>query len=346
MYVVAAARRLIKGLTKANTQILLLAALFFLVLGTVGSYLAESGTADRFDSIWDCFWWTLVTMSTVGYGDMYPETTGGQVIAIICMIGGPVLMVSVVGSVVISLNNKWTKGVRGMADIKSKDHIVICGWNAKAEDIINELRFTKRFNQWPITIIDDKIDTKPIDDDNVSFVRGSASEVHVLKKANIEEAKFAIVIAEDETPAADQKTVLTVLAIEDLNPPIISCVEINDSNNAEHVRRAGCDIVVDTSSLTSKMLAMSLRNPVINNIVKELVSRMGNDVFRVQIPQRWVGRPFAEILPETKSTYGVIAIGVERDGESMLNPPSDTIFQEKDFLLVIAKEAPSFEKQR
>ncbi|MFC2017830.1 potassium channel family protein [Chloroflexota bacterium] len=342
MYIIATAKRLIKGLAKANTLILLLAALFLLAFGTLGSFLAESGTTERFDSIWNCFWWTLVTMSTVGYGDMYPETVAGRVIAIICMIGGLALMVSVVRSVVISLNNKWTKEVRGMAQIKTKDHIVICGWNAKAEDIIHELRFTNRFGQWPITIIDDKIDTKPIDDDNVSFVRGNASEVHILKQANIEKAKFAIVVAEDETPAADQKTVLTVLAIEHLNPPIISCVEINDANNEEHVRRAGCDIVVDTSALTSKMLAMSLRNPVINNIVTELVSRMGNDVLQVPVPQRYLGRSFAEILPETKNTYDVITIGVERDGEGLLNPPSDLVFREKDFLLVIAKEAPSF----
>ena len=284
-----------------------------------------------------------MTMSTVGYGDIYPTTVAGRVIAIICMIGGPVLMVSVVGTVVFSLNDKWTKGVRGMAQIKSKDHIIICGWNAKTEDIINELRHTERFQKWPITIIDDKIETKPVDDDNVSFVRGNASEIHVLKQANVEEAQFAIVVAEDESIAADQKTVLTVLAIEHLNPTIISVAELNDGNNEQHVRHAGCDIVVDTSSLTSKMMAMSLRNPVINKIVKELVSRRGNDVFRVPVPKQYLGKSFAETMAEMKNSHGVITIGIERDGESILNPPANMVFQKKDFLLVIAKELPSLE---
>lgn len=341
MVILAIVKRLIKRAAKTNIRILLLVALFLLTFGTVGSYLAESATNSDFQSGWDCLWWALVTMSTVGYGDKVPITAAGRVIGAICMIGGPILMVSLVGSIGISLYNKWRKGVRGMAQIKSKGHIVICGWNAKAKDIIDELRLSKGFRDWPITIIDDKIETKPIDDAKVSFVRGSASEVSVLRQANIGEAKFAIVLAEDNTTVADQKTVLTILALENINPSIVSCAELNDTNNEEHLRRAGCDIVVNTPALTSKLLAISLQNPAVNRVIKELVSGVGNEIYRVELPQRYVGRPFAESLPELKSSHGVITIGVERDGECLINPPPDLILKATDFLLVISEEAPS-----
>jgi voltage-gated potassium channel len=341
MVIVAVVKRLVKGAAKTNIRILLLFALFLLILGTVGSYFAESPTNSDFQSVWDCLWWTLVTMSTVGYGDEVPITVAGRVIGVICMIGGPILMVSLVGSIGISLYNRWRKGVRGMAQIKSKGHIVICGWNAKAKDIVDELRLSAGFRDWPITIIDDKIETKPVDDAKVSFVHGNTSQVSVLKQANIGEAKFAIVLADDSTPVADQKTVLTVLAIENINPSIVSCAELNDANNEEHLRRAGCDIVVNTSDLTSKLLAMSLQNPSVNRIIKELVSGVGNEIYRVELPQRYVGRPFADSLLELKNSHSVITIGVERDGECLINPPSDLILKDTDFLLVLSEEAPS-----
>ena len=87
-------------------------------------------------------------MSTVGYGDKVPITAAGRIIGTICMFSGPLLMVSLIGSVGISLYNKWTKGVRGMAQIKSKGHIVICGWNIKAKDIVDELQLSHK-RLWP-----------------------------------------------------------------------------------------------------------------------------------------------------------------------------------------------------
>lgn len=333
-------RRLIAGFAKTNIRILLLVTLLCLALGTLGSYLAESATNSKFQNIGDCLWWTVVTMSTVGYGDLVPITAAGRIIGTICMFGGPLLIVSLIGSVGISLYNKWRKGEKGMAQIKSKGHLVICGWNIKAEDIVNELQISNQFRNMPITIIDGKIDSKPIDSHNVSFVRGNASEVSILKQANIGEAKFAIVLAEDNTPVADQKTVLTILAIENINPSITSCAELNDLNNEGHLRRANCDIIVNTSNLTGRLLAMSLKNPSVNKIIKELVSEVGNEVYRVELPQRYIGHHFGDTLPELKKTNNVITIGIERDGECVLNPPADLILKDTDFLLVISEEPP------
>ena len=340
MIIVTIVKRLVKRAVKTNIRILLLITLLLIVFGVVGSYLAESGTNSDFQSGWDCFWWALVTMSTVGYGDKVPITAAGRVIGSICMIGGPIMMVSLVGSVGLSIYDKWTKGVRGMAQIKTKGHIVICGWNAKAKDIIDELRMSEPFRNTPITIIDDNIEAKPTADTKVSFVRGNASEVSILRQANLDEARFAIVLAEDSTPAADQKTVLTVLAIESINPSIASSAELNDANNEEHLRRAGCEILVNTSALASKLLAMSLQNPAVNQIIKELVSGVGSEIYRVELPERYIGQPFADLLSELKNSRNIITIGLERDGKCLLNPQSDLIAKANDFLLVLSEEIP------
>ena len=48
----------------------------------------EAGHNENVKSLWDSFWWTIVTITTVGYGDIYPVTTGGRILAIFLMLGG------------------------------------------------------------------------------------------------------------------------------------------------------------------------------------------------------------------------------------------------------------------
>jgi voltage-gated potassium channel len=339
LLVVTIIKKVVVKIVKARVIALVCAMLSLIALGTIGGYLVEHSGNSGFQNLGDSLWWTLVTMSTVGYGDIVPKTAAGQVIAIICAVGGPILMVAGVTSVGSSLYNKWSRGVKGMGQVKSKGHIVICGWNRKAEDIISELHNCD-LRDLPITIIDDKIESKPVADSDVSFIRGNASEISVLNRANIAEAKFAIVLAHDDTAIADQKTVLTVLAIKAANHAIVSCAELNDVNNDEHLKRAGCDIVINVSSLASRMMAMSLKNPAVNDIVKSLVSQEGSEIYRIAVPKQYLGRSFIDILSEMKKAHDIIPVGVERDGEYLFNPAASLQLKDTDLLLVLSEETP------
>ena len=337
-------KRMLAKAAKGNTRVLLLLAVALVIFGSVGSYFAEHVSNEAFVTFGDSVWWVIVTMSTVGYGDKVPETTAGRVIASVIMIGGPILLVSLVGSVALLIFEEWRRAVTGMSQVVSKNHILLCGWTPKARDAIDELRFSRKFREWPITIIDERIDAKPIEDAKVAFVHGSPADTSVLERANIRQAGFAIVFADDATPAADQKTALTVLAMKSLNPTIQSCAELNDIRNEPHLRRAGCDVVVNTADLTSKLLALSIENPAINRVVKELVSRSrGNEVYRVESPPRYVDRPFEEAFQALKRSHNVIVIGVERDDDCLLNPASDFVLRRGDFLLVISEQSPALE---
>lgn len=56
--------------------------------GALGFHYMEAKVNPNVHGLWDCFWWTIVTITTVGYGDIYPVTTGGRVLAIFLMLGG------------------------------------------------------------------------------------------------------------------------------------------------------------------------------------------------------------------------------------------------------------------
>jgi len=322
---------------KSHIRALALVALGLLLFSTVAIYLVEHSVNEQLQTFGDCLWWAMVTMSTVGYGDKVPTTVVGQIVAAITMLTGPVLLVTLVSSAGLSMYEERRKAVCGELKIESKNHIILCGWNPKARDIITELRLSAEFHKYPITIIDDQIDENPIDEGNVSFVHGDACEVSVLEQANIREAKFAIVIASDGTSAADRKTVLTILAVETLNPSILSCAELNDPANEGHLRRAGCDVVINTTILTSKLLAMSIEDHTIGKVITELVTHaQGNEICRLQLPSNYQGKPFQELFEQLKRVHNVIVIGVERKGECSINPTPDFALEAGDFLMVIS----------
>jgi len=339
--------RTVLRLGRGHIRLLLVSATAMLIISAVIVYFAENRSNDDFQNIGDCLWWAIVTMSTVGYGDKVPETAVGQVVAFIVMVSGPVLLVGLVSNVGVSLYENWRSSMRGKARVKSEDHVIICGWNSKVSEIITELRLSPAFRDRPIAIVDDTIDAKPIEDNDVSFVAGNPCEISVLDTANVGQAKYAIVVAPDGTPAADQKTVLTVLALQSANPSLFTCAELVDPNNGIHLQRAGCEVVVNTSALTSKLLAMSIENPAVNEVIEELVTRTrGNEVYRIKVPEKFQGKPFEDAFQELKRVHNMIVIGIDRKGDRVINPQLSFTMKADDFLLVISETTPSIEEKK
>ena len=340
MVLYAVLRRVLARATRTSIPIILGALVFVLAFGMVGAYLAEHRVNSDIDSFGDSLWWVLVTISTVGYGDKVPITWGGRTVAVVAMTAGPILLVSFVGMLGATFYDEWQKGAKGMSQIESKGHILMCGWNATASEVIAELRQSGVFNKTPVVIIDATIENRPSEDSSTLFVHGIPSDVKVLQQANTREAGHAIVMAKDRTPQADQQTVLTVLAIKDINPGVYVCAELNDANNEGHLRRAGCDSVVDTGCLTSGLLAMSLQNPVVGEVVKELASFQGSEVYPAKLPQDFEGRRFSDVLNGYKEKHDAIVIGVEREGKVILNPRADVKLCSADRLLILSEDAP------
>ena len=336
-------RQVLRRTLRGSVPILLGAMVLVILVESVVVYFAERGINSDFQNWGDCLWWIVVTISTVGYGDKIPITLVGRSMAFIAMLVGPVVLVSFVGSLGTVFYDEWQKGAKGMSQITSKGHILICGWNAAAIDIISELRQSSNFKRTPITIVDDTIDTNPRKDSGISFVYGNPSDMKTLEQANTREASYAIILAKNQTGIADQQTVLTVLAIEAINPEIHTCAEVNDPANECHVRRAGCDVIVNTNMLTSKLLALSLENPAANRVITQLASFRGSEIYRVRIPQEAEGHRFDDTLSNYKKGCDVIIIGIERGNEILINPSGDVQLIRDDHLLVISEHAPILE---
>lgn len=220
------------------------------------------------------------------------------------------------------------------------NHIIICEWNHRTRAIIKELRADSQTSIIPLILIAD-IEEKPIDDDNLFFIRGSVNE-ETLEKANLMKAQTIVVLGDDsvETTARDAKVVLSTLTIESMNPDIYSVVELVDKANEQHCMRANADEIIIGSELSSHLIASATNNHGISKVISELLSNhYGNEFYSMPVPEKMVGSKFLDIFIAMKTESNATVLGIQkgRNGEFISNPDVDYLLSKTDNLLVISK---------
>ena len=286
-----------------------------------------------FESVFDSFNWGIATV--LGQGDSaFVTSPAGRVIGWLLILFGVAMLGMITGALVAMVIDFLLKEGQGLGASGYKDHIVVCGWNTTARDLIAELRGDD-YHLKVVVIADAE---KNPAGDGVYFVRGDAADEADLERAGIREASAALVFPHDASDDADMRSILTIMAIEHVAPNVRTVAEVNNPKHEPHFRRADVDELLVTSKIASHLLARSALYPGLSGIVTDIVSGgEGSELYRIAVPDEYIGLSINEVSARLRTEHQATLLSVNRFGHAFVNPASDFVLEPGDDAVVVAE---------
>ena len=286
-----------------------------------------------FQSIFDTFNWGIATV--LGQGDSaFVTSPGGRVVGWLLILFGVAMLGMITGALVAMVIDFLLKEGQGLGASGYKDHIVVCGWNSTARDLIAELRGDD-FKLKVVVIAD--VDKNPAGD-GIYFVRGDATDEADLERADLRDASAALVFPDDASDGADMRSILTIMAIEHLAPGVRTVAEVNNPRHEAHFRRAGIDELLVTSKIAARLLARSALYPGLTGIVTDIVSGgEGSELYRIRLPDDYLGLSIDAVAGRLRTEHRATLLSVNRGGRTFVNPAADFVLERGDDAVVVAE---------
>ncbi len=325
----------------AENMIVVVYLLFSLLFGTLGVLVFEKGTNPGFETLGDGLWWCVVTLTTVGYGDISPQTVGGKVVAAIIMFIGLsfyALLTGLLSTIIIERTKR--SEAEGMDIASLTQHVVICGWNETGRRLVADLIKSEKD---PRVVVLYHTSTYPrLLDPRVHYLEEDPTTARGLEMARVKHAGVAVVLPEQtegrDTQDADARSILTVLAVEQLNRGIHTIVELMNEENIYHVRNAGCDEVIVSGAYTGTMLSQAVQFPGVSDVFSDLFSPgKGSHLIELRLRKELVGKHFSEVSQVLFGDGEGILVGYRREGALELTPGQDEMLVAGDRVIMLKR---------
>lgn len=301
-------------------------AAVLLLVGATAVYVVEQSAPDRIIASFDeALWYAIVSMTTVGYGDFVPKTAVGRLFGTLLVLGGFTLLSLITANVASVLVAERIKEERGLETISLKDHVLICGWNQYCDRVLQGLLAQTRGA--PEVVLVNELPEETAGEVlshyrsfRVHYIRGDPAFEGTLERANVKQARAAIVLADTARSfgaASDERTTLVTLALKSMKPDIKVTAEALDLRSEAHLRRAGADEIVVSGEFNGFLLSSAAVAPGISDVVRRLLSLEGGELRREPIPTEFVGQTFGELFHALYSRQGFITVALVRESRGL-----------------------------
>ncbi|WP_323171017.1 NAD-binding protein [Natrialba sp. PRR66] len=235
--------------------------------GTFGAY-ALRDDFEGIEHLLDAFYFTLITSSTVGYGDIGPETAEAQLFTMSVVVLGVASFGIAIGALVgPAIQDRISKTLGMMTDSELElldDHVLVLGYGDLTEPIVTELDAT---GEQFLVVTENESATGSLTDRDIRVLDANPSDEEPLERAKIEDARAVLVATND-----DARDALAVLTARELRPDIRIVAAATDRENTPKLERAGADDVINLTELGGHLLVRSAlgsdESPVVSRLLE------------------------------------------------------------------------------
>jgi len=292
---------------------------------TIAVYFVERGSGGSINTLGEAFWWLIVTVATVGYGDFTPVTTTGRIIASVLIVIGVSLIPFVAAQGASYLVTRRLREEKGLEKISNREHTVICGWNEHVETILEGIIARQ---EHPEIIMVNSLTPEKMNEILLRyksikprFVHGDFTSEAILDLANVKQAATVIILsdtAQGDISSADERAVLGTLAVKTMNPRARVCVEVTEPKAAPHVRRAGASEVIVHGEYDPFLITSAAMAEGVVLAVRQLLSYGDKSCLQQKaIPAEFIGKRFGELAAHFRERQNVILVGLFSMGKAL-----------------------------
>lgn len=303
-----------------------------LAAGTSGFVLIEHY------SVFDAFYMTLTTVTTVGSGEIGPLSHVGRIFNAFLIFFGVIVMLLAIGAMtqtIIELELNQFFGKRRVKKMIEKldGHIIVCGFGRVGRGAADELSLQGA----PFVVVDNNEEkVERAIKEGMLAVFADASRDDVLREVGIARAKGLIA-----TLASDADNLFLILTARTLNSKIQLTARVAEQTSEEKLRRAGADFVFAPYNSTGHRMAQALMKPHVQQFLdfttQNLEVPVNIEQVRVSARSSFADSTIAGM--QLRSEMGVIVLAIRTaDGKMLFNPPAESRISVGDHLIVMGQE--------
>ncbi len=310
--------------------IALVGSVLLVFVGAVGYMVIEGW------SFMDGLYMTVISVTTVGYGETHPMTPIGRIFTMILLFAGVGLILFIVtrlAEVMVEGNIRRVLGRRQMdKEIRRlKNHYIICGYG-RIGRLVNSILCRRGLET---VVVERSAEvTAQLEEEGARYVLGEATADEILVRAGIEEAR-GLVAAVD----ADADNVYIALTSRGLNPDLFIMARAREASAEQKLLRAGADKVILPNEIGARRMAQAILRPTVTDFLDLAVA--DDRRVAVQMEELRVG-PEAKISGKALKDSGIradlnlIVVAIKRpDNKMLFNPGPEDVIEVGSTLIVI-----------
>lgn len=296
---------------------------------------AEGSTIHNF---WNAIWYLLVTVSTIGYGDYYPISVGGQIIGVVFVFSSIAVMGYLISRLTIKLNQYMEDKKAGLHGTRMQNHIVIIGYDKFSNHIIKQIVPTGR----KVAVVTNKKDDLELikssfNSDDVFCLFTDFENFEHLEKVNIRKSSKVLVQFDNDTDM-----LVYVLHLKSQYNCLNIVVSLDNPSLKKPFLSAGVMYAISKDEIAANLVASYIFEPEVAELTEDIMfsstSKFDFDImeFQVNSENPYLGRDYNSTFFEMRDLYNCVLLGIYHKGKLFKNPSHKIIIEENDYLVLIA----------